>query len=408
MLASKKEEKEEKEAPRGQKRNADELQGTQLVRGISGPYVELEKLLRRRISEGSNLPPPAQPFYKITPKQRDTKLAEFEEYIARRSEEINNGSDDDDFMAQEITIQEPQAVASAAGPQKICRFYWIGRGNPIHDGHILAMIQMLEKVRQSREEGCDARGLILLGSGPKNGYPMDNPITFELKADIIREKLADYQEGVDYVIQEMNSPASDVSTFVKNGLQGNLDELDIDVTHIGGDKDGGGDLKKFKFMGPAITKSVSSEYSGANLKHSSFGVASAQNETGDSMSATGSRLDTNDSFKTAFNENPESDFETLLREGYKIWPEKYKTFYGEVNGPRVYRGIIEAIPGDTIKDRIDNIERYEYSKSGGSIRNKRNKSNKRNKNKKGNKTKKRSNLKKRRTQRKKRRTTRRK
>jgi nicotinamide mononucleotide adenylyltransferase len=289
-------------------------------------------------------------------------------------------------MAQELTIEEPQAVASATGPQKICKFFFIGRGNPIHDGHEYAMVEMLKMVKESRENGCDARGLILLGSGPNGGErTMDNPITFELKADIIRRKLEaqKFTEGEDYIIKKMENPARDVSNFVNDGLTGNPKELNIEVGHIAGKK--GPDIGKLNFIDKSVSNSLPEH---KKYEYKTSGLSPKKSASGKDMSATEVRKD---AYLAYLNGEPE------------VWKEKYRWFYGDLTD-QVYdeilfplKNIEEKTKKAVIKEYIDSGElpKTKKARKGGSTRNKRNKTNKR------------SNLKKRRTQRKKRRTTRR-
>jgi hypothetical protein len=375
---------------------------------LSQPEIDFTKHiadLKRNLSVGPQYSRPSRKGV-MSVAERDNKIAIFEAYLAQRAEEIDNGSDDNDYMAQELTIEKPQTVASAAGPTKICKPFFIGRGNPVHDGHEYAMVQMLNMVTEARSNGChNAIGLILLGSGPNGGErTMDNPITFELKANIIREKLAakgfkeldpDHpEEGGDYIIQRMTNPARNVSDFVNFGLPTNT-KLKVRVIHIAGAK--GGDVGKLSFIEKPTRASLPED---TEFEFESKGLQPKQSLSGKDMSATEVRKD---AYRSVIDES-----------GYQGWLEKYGDFYGKF-AKDVYEEILyplQFIPEEEHETAIRNyiqtgvlpkiikrklLQAQKEVELGGSTRNRRK-----------SKTKKRSNLKKRRTQRKKRRTTRRK
>jgi hypothetical protein len=315
----------------------------------------------------------------FTQQQRDDKVANFEAYLVRRAEEIANGSNNNDYIAQEITIEEPKKVASAAGPKKIYKPFFIGRGNPVHDGHEYAMVQMLNMVIEAQQNGSHSIGLILLGSGPNGGErTMDNPITFELKADIIRGKLASenynnrkgFKEGRDYIIQRMTNPARDVSNFVKEGLPDDI-ELDVKVIHIAGDK--GGDVGKLNFIEKPVRGSLPAA---AAFSFGSSGLVPKKSASGKDMSATEVRKDA---------------YIAYLQNNPKLWKDKYRWFYGDLTD-RVYDEILFPLKNIIKTDRVNAITTYIRTGTLPIIK----------KSKKGG-----SKTKKRRTQRKKRRTTRR-
>lgn len=64
-------------------------------------------------------------------------------------------------------------------------FFFIGRLNPPHSGHIHALTQLINAAKAN-----GTRAYILLGEGPGGGArTLDNPITFELKSSFLRDKL---------------------------------------------------------------------------------------------------------------------------------------------------------------------------------------------------------------------------
>ena len=135
--------------------------------------------------------------------------------------------------------------------KSVSLYYFIGRLNPPHNGHISALIQLIEMAKDSHFVP-----LILLGNGPKTGNPLDNPISFELKKRFINYKLSEkgFTEGKDYVIKEMTSPASNVSEFISVSLETMPHDLHLDsikIIHVAGGKDEDASkldfIKKFAF-----------------------------------------------------------------------------------------------------------------------------------------------------------------
>ena len=90
---------------------------------------------------------------------------------------------------------DPKVSPVAEDPiqPQLCLYYFIGRLNPPHEGHILALAEMLNAVKEQQKRGNRAKALILLGNGPRNktkGFgSSDNPIHFDLKERIVRAQL---------------------------------------------------------------------------------------------------------------------------------------------------------------------------------------------------------------------------
>ena len=88
-------------------------------------------------------------------------------------------------------------------PTSISFFYFIGRLNPPHNGHIAALHSLIIMARDD-----NSFPLILLGNGPQSKScskdqqttnKLDNPIDFELKKEFIQYKLLT-QYGIDPTI----------------------------------------------------------------------------------------------------------------------------------------------------------------------------------------------------------------
>jgi len=276
--------------------------------------------------------------------------------------------------------------------------YFIGRLNPPHNGHIRALVSLIET---AKEKGTVP--LILLGSGPGKARTMDNPIDFETKKKFIVDKLASeeygFEENTDYIIKEMTNPAANVADYVYNGLEtSGADPTNIEIIHVAGDK--GDDAEKLMFALNAGVKAAERAMPNVPVSKNVAAItAVAASNAGPAMSATIVRKD---AYRSVIDES-----------GYQGWLEKYGDFYGKF-AKDVYEEILyplHFIPEEEQETDIRNyiqtgvlpmiikrtlLQAQKEVELGGSTRNRRK-----------SKTKKRSNLKKRRTQRKKRRTTRR-
>ena len=172
-------------------------------------------------------------------KVADEKINKFEKYIEEELkqylESYNDDENVDNFIADEVKLQNSENTKT------LNFYYFIGRLNPPHDGHIYALKELVSNAIRN-----NAKALILLGSGPKqpdgDKRSMDNPISFDTKKAFIISKLNEIGviENSDYLIQEMTTPFADVSRyigshFINNDFDDNNTE--IKITHIAGGKD---------------------------------------------------------------------------------------------------------------------------------------------------------------------------
>jgi len=286
----------------------------------------------------------------ITFDQRDETVDTFKANLLRYAEQAN---------------EEGIYTADNIRKGDVNFYYFIGRLNPTHEGHLSALYTL---VKMARANGACA--LILLGSGPGRVRTMDNPLDFNTKAEFIQRKLteAGYISGTNFVIQEMTNPAEDVSIHILRRLDGIVDPSTetINITHVAGGKDD--DANKLKFALTIAQKTAQKARNTAKVSGKVKTINPISSKIGKAMSATQVRID---AYKTLI---PEYGFTR------DMWFKRYGRFYG-MNAEAIYNKIVEIAN----RDGIPSIQAYIDSKSGGS------------------KTK----TKKRRTQRKKRRTTRR-
>ena len=261
--------------------------------------------------------------------EADEKIRQFEEFINKRANEINN-SQNEEYDTEEINLTEPSG-------KTIKILYFIGRLNPPHNGHISALQDLVNMANTT-----NSVPLILLGSGPKqpNGdkRSMDNPISFETKKQFVESKLPGV-DGTDYVIKEMTNPAQDISNYISEQVGNSSDLQDIQIAHIAGGKDE--DASKLLFALKSAEKKATSLAPNAKVTASVAAIESEITDTGSAMSATQVRKD---AYKTIINDN-----------GFEEWNNKYGTFYGPMS-QQIYKEILDPIT----KYGVTKIQIQEY------------------------------------------------
>jgi nicotinamide mononucleotide adenylyltransferase len=274
------------------------------------PPIKNQKLysLKRSYSAGPGIDPG------MSNEEKEYKIKKIEAYFINIIKE-------NEYTADKATIEETNG-------KEFNFFYFIGRLNPPHNGHIAALQKLVE---QAKSTGSTA--LILLGSGPKqsdgNKRTMDNPIPFITKKDFVESKL----EGVndkDYIIREMTNPTKDISDYISEQLakSSNLPNLtDIKITHIAGGKDE--DASKLSFaLKSAVTTATRLAPSSATVIGTVATIEPENTDTGSAMSATQVRKD---AYKTVLNGN-----------GFEEWNIKYGIFYG-LMAETIYKEILYPI-----------------------------------------------------------------
>jgi glycosyltransferase involved in cell wall biosynthesis len=335
---------------------------------------------------GSNLRLGTKAVGVISESERDDYIKKFEDVYGAQIQKQAAGTDTDGpelYSVEEIRVNPTMTF-----------MYFIGRLNPPHNGHIRALVALIET---AKEKGSVP--LILLGSGPGKARTMDNPIDFETKKQFIVDKLASeeygFEENTDYVIKEMTNPAVNVAEYVYNGLEASgAEPTNIEIIHVAGDK--GDDAEKLMFALNAGVKAAERAMPNVPISKNVAAItAVAASNAGPAMSATIVRKDA---------------YRSLIDgSGYEGWLSKYGDFYG-TNAEAIYKAILyplnnipEEEKNDIIVNYIENdtlpiIKKPKRGKASGLTKRKMNKS--KNKNK---KDKRRKQI---RTQRKKRRTAR--
>jgi len=212
-------------------------------------------------------------------------------------------------------------------------YYFIGRLNPPHEGHILALHTLIQKAKADH-----TTALILLGSGPGGVETLDNPIPFELKKQFIEYKLGEADSRY-YEIIKMDRPASQVSQYVAKGLSGQVPYKSISITHVAGGKDE--DTTKLAFVLNAAENVAKSLAPSAIVKAATMAIDPIQT-TGEPMSATKVRKSVYKGYLSG------QSREELLSE----W--EYKSFYGDM-AKEIYEAIrkpADGMPREEIEEYI--------------------------------------------------------
>ena len=123
-------------------------------------------------------------------------------------------------------------------------YYFIGRLNPPHQGHIAALIQMIE-----RANADNSVALIILGSGPKRERTMDNPIPYETKEAFLRYILP---RGLRYEIRQMTTGLADVELWYQSILSHIPPPSCAEFIRFAGDK--GDNATKLTYMDTHLGK----------------------------------------------------------------------------------------------------------------------------------------------------------
>jgi len=123
-------------------------------------------------------------------------------------------------------------------------YYFIGRLNPPHQGHIAALTQMIEKANSD-----NSVALIILGSGPKRERTMDNPIPYETKEAFLRYILP---RELRFEIRQMTTGLADVELWYQSILSHIKPPSCVEFIRFAGDK--GDNATKLQYMDTHLGK----------------------------------------------------------------------------------------------------------------------------------------------------------
>ena len=207
-------------------------------------------------------------------------------------------------------------------------YFFIGRLNPPHPGHIAALEHV---IRSANADG--SRPLILLGSGPKGERTLDNPIPFETKAEFLSALLI--PQGLEFTLRRMTSALPDLIQWYTDILTHSPEPRSVQFIRVAGDK--GDNSTKFDYL----IKPLSSL--GPNVSLTTFALPPIKSGAGaDDMSATIVRKDAYQHFIMDRGQG-----------GFQMFASKYGGFYGPYTA-QIYKDI--CFPAASMSD--DDIQEY--------------------------------------------------
>lgn len=302
-----------------------------ISKALSDPEIKKNKDLTT--FSGSNLRLGTRAVGVISESERDNYIKKFEDVYGAQIQNQAEGTDSDGrelYSVEEIKVNPTMTF-----------MYFIGRLNPPHNGHIRALVSLIEA---AKEKGSVP--LILLGSGPGKARTMDNPIDFETKKQFIVDKLASeygFEENTDYIIKEMTNPAANVAEYVYKGLEtSGTDLTKIEITHVAGDK--GDDAEKLMFALNAAVKAAERAMPNVPVSKNVAAItAVAASNAGPAMSATIVRKDA---------------YRSLIDgSGFEGWLDKYGEFYG-TNAEAIYKAILYPLNNIPEEEKNDIVVNY--------------------------------------------------
>jgi hypothetical protein len=153
-----------------------------------------------------------------------------------------------------------EEAISQLPPTDLKVYYFIGRLNPPHPGHIETLKNL---INTAKANGGLFQVVILLGSGPNGGVQtLNDPLPFRLKRqvviDLLRENgvpdIDDLLHSNQVVIEEMGRAASQISNIIKKIIEINETIIDIQTFRFSGDKDE--DMEKLSWIEKSLRDSL--------------------------------------------------------------------------------------------------------------------------------------------------------
>jgi len=210
-------------------------------------------------------------------------------------------------------------------------YYFIGRLNPPHEGHIEALLNVISN---AIDNGGIA--IILLGSGPNGGVRTSkDPLDFDLKSAFVISKLKDRLKvkypglNIDEMfengriqISEMGKTTEQIRSAIQQDISNQFFK-ELEAIRVSGDKDGGEDLKKLAWIEKALGAGIiDSNGNIIPLTARVIAQPAVQSEgKGEPMSATLIR-------KIIYDMDPHTNYDVRLR----TFRDRTKHFYETTDG----------------------------------------------------------------------------
>lgn len=214
-------------------------------------------------------------------------------------------------------------------------YYFIGRLNPPHIGHIKALEKMIEAANAD-----GSTPLILLGSGPGGERTMDNPVPFETKEQFLRHILP----HLSFTVRNMKNPFHDVPQWYSDVLTHVSPPESIQFIRFAGDK--GENATKFSSLEKGLEKL------GANITAGTVAIPPVESNSAEEMSATIVRQH---AYRCYLSDKGEG--------GFRSFESRFGNFYGEFSG-QIYKDILFPILELSDEEIVSYIDTKKLPKSG--------------------------------------------
>lgn len=235
---------------------------------MSQPYYN-DSLFLNTASQPEPLQVTPTTVGRITESERDAKIQMFNENIDRYRQDFVNENTAKQEAFQQVASEDADIQDNTYEIERKGKYYYfIGRLNPPHEGHIEALLNVISN---AIDNGGIA--IILLGSGPNGGERTSkDPLDFDLKSAFVTAKLKDKlkdrlkakypREDIDEMfvngriqISEMGKTTEQIRSVIQNDISNQLFE-ELEAIRISGDKDGGEDLKKLAWIEKALSAGI--------------------------------------------------------------------------------------------------------------------------------------------------------
>ena len=223
----------------------------------------------------------------INTEQKNRKIKEFERNQTKYLQELNK------LKRKQYTSLKNDAI----GQYRV--YYFIGRLNPPHNGHIEALKSLILRAQTENSKG-NYKVIILLGSGPGKKQTLNDPLDFDLKRSVVVDLLRANIQNIDILmssgtvlIEEMDKAAEQIATEIRikilevDHFISAVNKFKVDTIRVSGEKDG--DVKKLAWIEQSLQKSIG-QLLNIQLQTNVIGIAAVVNE-GRAMSATQVRKD---------------------------------------------------------------------------------------------------------------------
>lgn len=184
-------------------------------------------------------------------------------------------------------ISEDSSTTATGEIKDMNVYYFIGRLNPPHLGHIKTLKNLIDTAREN-----NGTVIILLGSGPNKGArTLDDPLPFDLKREVViyllGETYQDYKDKINII--EMGKSAEQISAIIQQDISNIIEN--INTFRFSSTKEG--DDTKLNWIETAIKKREFTAPNGdkINISTNVVGIVPAQAESGRVLSATQVRVD---------------------------------------------------------------------------------------------------------------------